>query len=622
MAPGWRTREEQGSRTLREELASHTVDDLKKLVRLFVSKAPSHCKTELVDFLVTQLDGDRLERYYERLDDLSKKAVIEAVHDPGGRLHAAQFKARYGIPPPHHRERESYDVFSRRPKPDPPAHPLRMLLFGGVSAPEFLPDDLHDRLRRIVPEPQEPTLPIAQELPAHAPLGEQDGRADAAANDGRLLMKEDTALAALHDVRAMLALADLGEVGVGAKTGLVSLSGAKAILPALRNGDFLIKDVRQLTDARETIRPFAWPLLLQAGKLAEISGSKLRLTRAGRKAMSKPPHETIRALWQNWLKSTLLDEFRRVTEVKGQTRQGALTNVVGRRQQIIAGLRSARSGQWISVDDFDRYLVATGRPFAVARDEWQLYIADPQYGSLGYKGYAGWLSRWYLMVFLFEYAATLGLIDVAYTAPEESTHDWAGQWGTDDLARLCVHEGLYYFRINALGAWLLGITREFIPPRDEVRPVLRVHPDLEVSALDGITPADRLFLDRIAIPEPRRGWSLSLPRLLEAVEQGLPLAQIRGFLEAKCAPPGLPAQAIAMLEQARECVGRITDRGPARVYACEDPDLARRLATDGQLCRLCHLAGDRLLVVPAAHDAAFRAELRELGYVAPPPSAE
>jgi hypothetical protein len=39
-----------------------------------------------------------------------------------------------------------------------------------------------------------------------------------------------------------------------------------------------------LKEALESIRPFAWPLLLQAGGLAKIDGTRLALTPAGNKA--------------------------------------------------------------------------------------------------------------------------------------------------------------------------------------------------------------------------------------------------------------------------------------------------------------------------------------------------
>jgi hypothetical protein len=58
----------------------------------------------------------------------------------------------------------------------------------------------------------------------------------------------------------------------------------------------------------------------------------------------------------------------------------------------------------------------------VARNDssiWHLYIAEPRYGSLGYLGCHDWplLEGRYTLCVLFEYAATLGLIDVTYTDP-------------------------------------------------------------------------------------------------------------------------------------------------------------------------------------------------------------
>ena len=81
------------------------------------------------------------------------------------------------------------------------------------------------------------------------------------------------------------------------------------------------------------IRAFAWPMILQAANLAELSGKRLTLTRAGRKALMAPSFETLRSAWQRWLKTKLVDELRRVDAIKGQTGRGknGLTSVTERR---------------------------------------------------------------------------------------------------------------------------------------------------------------------------------------------------------------------------------------------------------------------------------------------------
>ena len=148
----------------------------------------------------------------------------------------------------------------------------------------------------------------------------------------------------------------------------------------------------------------------------------MRLTKAGKKALIESPHEVIRELWTCWLKSTIFGEFRRVGEVKGQTKPRAMTAVAQRRGTIAIGLYCGPAGQWIEVNEFLRYLAASGQSFAVANNDSALYICDPHYGNSGlrelfrlaYPNGIPWSSLW-------EYAATLGLIDVAFTAPETAT---------------------------------------------------------------------------------------------------------------------------------------------------------------------------------------------------------
>ena len=101
---------------------------------------------------------------------------------------------------------------------------------------------------------------------------------------------------------------------------------------------------------------------------------------------------------------------------------------------------------------------AAGFRFEVTHDPWSLYICDPQYGSLGYDGYGGWniLKERHLLCLLFEYAAPLGMIDIAYEHPAGARGDFHGQWGTDDLTFLSRYDGLRYFRLTTLGEFILG----------------------------------------------------------------------------------------------------------------------------------------------------------------------
>jgi len=90
----------------------------------------------------------------------------------------------------------------------------------------------------------------------------------------------------------------------------------------------------------------------------------------------------------------------------------------------------------------------------------------------------------YTLCLLFEYAATLGLIYVAYIAPYYARSDYSSNWGGDQLEYLSRYDGLQYLRLTPLGAWCLGITEQYTAAEPEQGTVLRVLPTLEIVGND------------------------------------------------------------------------------------------------------------------------------------------
>ena len=135
---------------------------------------------------------------------------------------------------------------------------------------------------------------------------------------------------------------------------------------------------------------------------------------------------------------------------------------------------------------------------------WKLYLQDPEYGSLGYDGYHGWslLQGRYTLAVVFEYVATLGLIDIEYVPPASARDDYRDNWGGDDLDRLSRYDGLTAIRLNALGAYALDRTGDYAPvsipapafPTGKVT----VLANFDIVALDGLPSAEALLLDGFA----------------------------------------------------------------------------------------------------------------------------
>ena len=601
--------------TVRETLSRLTVDDLRALLSLARGSVQAR-KAELIDQLACVIENPKEVRVlYDGLDELAKKAVQEATHDGQGVWHRSRFEAKYGgLPALDQPGRSQYQT-----------RPTGLRLF--FPREEVLPTDLRAILLAFVPEPPPLTVAGGDELPArvrrpHVDLGKYYSKPD---QEEVELQVRETARAALLDVKAVLRLIDAGEVKVGEKTRRPSQAALKTVTAVLSEGDFYAD-----TDCDEydhdpasdlTMKAFAWPMLLQAAGLAGTAGSKLQLSPVGRKATTRPAHEIIRQTWGKWLKTSLLDEFNRVDAIKGQQSKGSLTAVAPRRQAVVEVLGECPAGKWVSVEDLFRLLKASDHPFDVARESWKLNIGGQQYGTLGYDARYAWesLQGRFTLAFLFEYAATLGLLDVAYISPISARNDFCDRWGTDDMSCLSRYDGLMFFRINPLGAWCLGLADTYEPQVAAVEKVFKVLPNLDVVAADRPpSAADVLFLERFAVRRSESVWHIEKERVLAAVEQGLSVGELRDLLSSR-SQESLPQTVEVFLDDLEAKGGQIEDLGAARLLGCKDTIVARMLAADRRLRGMCQVAGERHLVFRASDEAAVRKALKELGYVLPPP---
>jgi len=597
-----------------EALAGLSVDQLKALARLLPKARRPSRKAELIAEIERHLAGDLLRRLWARLDETEQLAVREALHGPAGEFSPQRFRAKYGRLPAGaglHR----YDS----------AKVSRLSLFLYLpdlrSIKSVIPGDLASRLREFVAEAEAPTLSVCDDLPATVALRRWRGSQETI--EQVPLVLRDTEHTVRHELPAVLRLIDAGKVAVSARTMRPSAAAIRRIGEVLSGGDFFSAPDGETPRSPKVgpIRAHAWPWLMQAGKLAEPHGTKLALTRAGLAAFGAPPEQTLRRLWQRWLTSNLLDEFNRVDVIKGQSGRGrrSMTSAAGRRPAIRAALAACPVGRWVSCDELGRFIRAAGHDFNVTRDPWSLYLFDPEYGSLGYDGYHDWefLEGRYLLCVLFEYAATLGMIDLAYTVPHGARPDFTRLSGTDDLEFLSRYDGLHYVRLTALGAYCLGLAESYTPSTAEAGASLAVFPDLRVQVTGApLTAAEALLLESYAKAESDGLWRLDHTRTVRAVEGGHEVAELRAFLTSRD-DQDLPETVEGFLRNTEQRARALKQQGDALLIECADAEVAALLATDRRTAKLCLRAGERNLVVPAGSERAFRNAIHALGYGMP-----
>ena len=599
-----------------ELLSSMTVEQLKqRLVSLETRERPSR-KADIISLLRRHLLSSQLEDYWGKLEAVDRHAVAEAIYNWDGRFHPARFSNKYSAIPQAFQMGSS----SRSKQHRKTGNTLSLFFYNGT-----VPEELCVKLKAFVPEPEADTLKAItdKDLPGvYPPVGEKYPEDPASSRFRVRKVAMETVVR--HDLPALLHLVDGGQINVSDKTGLATAASLRKIENVLMGGDFYCaEDEEELNKwdpgPLHPIRAYAWPLLLQSGGLAKRNGKKLDLTRKGKTALHAPFADTLKEVYRRWCNKGLLDEFRRINVIKGQAGKGRrMTATAERRAVIEEALMCCPVGEWVQIDELFRFMQAQGYDFEVAHTPWKLYVGDSHYGSLGYGGHHEFdiLQGHYILVYLFEYLATMGLIDVAYTLPFGMRDDYRELWGVDDLRLFSRYDGLLYFRLNPLGAWCIDLYDEYQPTESPEAPLLTVSEDLQIDLLRTAEQGELLLLDRYAERISNRTWLLTPESAFGALDQGQNPGVFFEFLEHRSQQPPGPAVVdfFTGIESRRVA---LKDGGEGRLLHCSNTKIVDLLTSDPATRDYCLKAGAKLLVVPEKAEKGFREGLRKLGYFFP-----
>ncbi|WP_206952069.1 hypothetical protein [Trinickia acidisoli] len=583
---------------LNDALERLTINQLKSLMHWLPDTSLTGKKDVLIGQILKRLDDDGLRTLWDRLDDIQRMAVAETAYASDSLFDGKRFRAKYGRLP-------DFTVSEGGRRHSYSGRPTALGLFLYYEAGRYrLPFDLRERLRGFVREP----LPVR--LSPLATLPEKAGE--------RRLTVRCNEHDAMIDLPVLLRLIEQGKIQVSDKTSLPNTATLRLLTDHLTDGDFDVPPSEQGQRASEIgpIKAFSWPLLLKAAGLVQQNGNKLALSDAGRKALASVPANVLRAIWSKWLRFTLFDEFSRIDAIKGQKSKGrVMTAVAPRRSVVNEMLRICPIGSWINVDDLSRFMEAAGHTFEVTHDPWSLYICEANYGNLGHSGYHDWsiLQFRYLLCLLFEYAAVLGIIDVAYIEPSGARHDYRQMWGTDELEFLSRYDGLTYFRVTPLGAYCLGLNDEYVPARVPPSVKLSVLPSLQVKIVDGRLSIDEsLTLATWAEELTDKSWRLDRQKAVEAIEKGRDIAELRVYLQTRLDQP-LPETVESFIRTTEKRGKALKVLGTALLIDCENEEIASMIVEEKATAGLCLRAGKRQLVVKLEHEEKFRNVVRKLG---------
>jgi hypothetical protein len=583
-------------------------------------------KGELTALLTHALtDPAALKRLWVELTPVQQQVVAEVVHNLDGHYNADLLEAKYpDCPPPKSPQAYGYSFYTIGAKKET-ATPFDLFFYSSYEVGRYIPPDLAERLRSFVPAPPRTQLRSRAKPPAIPNLKKYGG-------DLPEVMVSEAERAIFHDLGATLYLIQQGKAGVSPATRLPTLTTLRQLRQNLLLGDYFgDEDYERAEDA---IRPLALIVLAQAAKWAQpnAAGNKLELTRAGQALLGAPiGPQHIREAWERWLKSDLLDELSRIRNIKGQQAKGTrLTKPAERRAKLAAVLRAFPLERWVEMDELLRYMRAEDQLPVIERNN-NRKLGVGTYNSyyeeeLGYSATKYWdvIAGSYVRAVIWEYVATLGMVEIAYTWPEETPHDFGSLYYLD-AEYLSRYDGLLAMRLTELGAYVLGLIGEYTPPAlaaESGAPVLKVLPNLDVviTAAARLTPNERALLERIATQQSQDVYRLSREQLLEAANSGLELPQVRQFLAAKSgqAEAEFPQIVRVFFEDLEKRLGALREAGTLLALEGDDPFLLTELSNNPVLRALVRLGtiGERpVLLVPEEHEAAVRRQLKKLGYI-------
>lgn len=420
--------------TLEQHLRRYPVDRLRALAS-YCGLSTEASKAALIRQIAERIRDDAtLRAEWERMDPTSRQMVMEAVHC-GGVLRRAAYFAKY--------DRHALRLWPDRVSKDE-VLPIDLILHH-----DEVPDDLLELLKTWVPAPRPFEIQGERDTPQHFVCGSHI----------YALLKAETALVGPHDLSTLLRGVADATVRIDRRTLIPTAPGASDLISSLEQRDFLAHD--RTANVRETIRPVGLArFAAQGGLIAPIPHQRglWRLTEEGSRWLDTGDREILReALWR-WAHADHVDELDRIESLhRPAIRQARLSSPSLRRTRILQALQQCPSDVWIHVEDFFKGVIIWGFDFPVETGgRIYLYVGNsPEYGWLGYSGVSYWrvVNGLYILQVLWETLATVGAIDILYVQPERA-HFNALVFGYAH-PYFSRYDGLKYFRINSLGAYLL-----------------------------------------------------------------------------------------------------------------------------------------------------------------------
>lgn len=560
------------------------------------------------------LDPQNVRTLWAQMDELSHKAIAAAYHNEGEFV-ADAFVAQYGSLP-------------QRPKKSQWSYDKEMILLDLFFQQGRLLPQLMPLLKDLVPPPERFQVQGVAELQV---------RLDDDLDFPLELRVAETERAGWHDLLLLLQMFDQRVLALKPDTGKLTPDSFSTLCKQLLQGDFLNPDDlesdweyangpgrKRRTPAQlkieDTIRPYGLLTFARGAGLISTAGTG-SLTVAGRALLKEQNPELLLDAFEKWEKESTVDEITRIDAIKGFKARGVRLTAPGmRRERIVEALSWCPAGVWIEISDFYRALKVWRFDFQVEEGGIEkLYIGYRYASSRYYEAWANEADMWrlvnglYINAVLWEYLGTIGALDLAYLPPGEADIEAAPYYDYDG-PYFSRYDGLFYFRINPLGAYLFGQAGDYQAARVGMAPLLEIDAERMVKVLDPVrlTPMLVAQLEQVGAPVGDSAYRLDQQKILLALEEGTDLDGVREFL-VRNSGDAMPPAVDRWLDEVKAAGSAFTLAGSMVSVRAASQELVQLVLADAELSKFCTALSNRTVVLPTNRLGRLRSRLRELG---------
>ncbi len=308
---------------------------------------------------------------------------------------------------------------------------------------------------------------------------------------------------------------------------LPTKSAAVKIDSVLFNKDFVFEEIGGINDIRgveSTNRIYGIYMLLEESGLLEADGNVINVTGKVGTFLSMRLEDKCKYLFKHYLKSRRIYELERIVESEYKTENKG--NMTECRNVIMKHLKRCPVGMWVSVKQFIDYIKIADKKFLMDQVKYISHYSEKH--RIYVEPWVDWeeVEGRFIEVVIQEYLSVLGIVDTVIYEAEGGSSDY------DEMPFFRVE----YFRITPLGAFVLGISKEYSSEEQVTESGFTVEDGFQIKVTDELSnQVHKLFFERFASKEEYPQYciyKISFGAIVKALDKGITIESIIEYIRS------------------------------------------------------------------------------------------